>query len=204
MVMLVDDPHIENRLLAERKATGADRYDEVWEGVYVMVPMPADEHQQIVTRITSILQEVVGWADVGEVRAGVNLSDREEDWEHDYRVPDVAVFLAAGSAVNCGTHWRGGADLLIEITSPGDRTREKIPFYDRLGVEELLLLDRQSWTLEQYRRQAGRLQETGRSSVDAPEVLASATVPLTFQLISGDPRPQVKVTHTQSGRSWMV
>jgi Uma2 family endonuclease len=204
MVMLVDDPHIENRLLAERKATGADRYDEVWEGVYTMTPMPNTEHQELVIRLASILQEVVGWSDLGHVFPGVNLSDRGEDWEHDYRVPDVAVFLTGGSAKDCGSHWRGSADFLVEITSPGDRTREKIPFYQRLGVVELLLLERESWTLQLHRHEEGRLQETGRSTVEGKEVLASAAVPLTFQLVAGDPRPQIKVTHTESGRCWMV
>jgi Uma2 family endonuclease len=204
MAMLVADPYVENRLRAERRASGADRYDEVWEGIYMMVPMPGDEHQQIVMRMAAIFQETAGWPELGEVRAGINLSDRGDDWEHDYRVPDVAVFLHDGGAENCGTHWRGAADLLVEITSPEDHTREKISFYDRLGVVELLLVDRQSWTLELYRREKGQLQEVGRSSVDAGEVLGSAAVPLTFQLVSGDPRPQIQVTHVDSGRQWMV
>lgn len=204
MAILLTDPWLEERLKAERDLSGADRYDEVWEGICMMVPMPGDEHQQIVMRIAAISQEAVGWPELGEVRAGVNLSDRGDDWEHDYRVPDVAVFLRAGRAENCGTHWRGAADLLVEITSPGDRTREKIPFYDRLGVVELLLVDRQSWMLELYRREEGRLQKVGQSSADAAEVLASATVPLTFQLLLGVPRPQIRVTHVNSGRQWMV
>ena len=204
MAMLVFDPYVQDRLVAERKASGADRYDEVWEGVYMMMPMKNDEHQQIVTRIAAILQEAIGWPGLGEVRAGVNLSDRGADWEHDYRVPDVAVFLPDGDAKNCDTHWRGGADLIVEITSPGDRTREKIPFYSSLGVVELLLLDRQSWTLELYRQQEGQLRKVGQSSLDADEVLASESVPLTFRLVSATPRPQIKVIHVESGREWMV
>jgi Uma2 family endonuclease len=204
MTMLVLDPYVEGRLVAERKASGADRYDEVWEGIYMMVPMPNDEHQQLVMRIAAVLHEIVGWPGLGEVRPGVNLSDLRDDWEHDYRVPDVAVFLADGSAENCGTHWRGAADLLVEITSPGDHTREKTPFYNRLGVVELLLLDRQSWTLELYRREEDQLKKVGQSSVGAGEVLTSSAVPLTFQLVSGDPRPQIKVMHVESGREWMV
>jgi len=114
------------------------------------------------------------------------------------------VFLRDGSAENCGTHWRGGADLLVEITSPQDRTREKIPFYSRLGVAELLLVDRQPWTLELYRLQAGQLKLVGRSNAETGEVLLSAKVPLTFQLVSGDPRPQMQVRHAASGRCWLV
>jgi len=204
MAILVTDRWLEERLKAEREVSGANRYDEVWEGVYMMTPMPNSEHQGIVIQLASILQEVIGWSGLADVFPGINLSASDDDWEHNYRVPDVAVFLKSGSAVNCDTHWRGAADFLVEITSPDDRTREKIPFYDRLGVVELLLVDRQSWTLELYRREEGRLQKVGRSSADAAEVLASATVPLTFQLVSGVPRPQIQVTHVDSGRRWMV
>ena len=39
MALMVLDPTAEKRLKAERQASGLDRYDEVWEGVYVMVPL---------------------------------------------------------------------------------------------------------------------------------------------------------------------
>ncbi len=204
MAILVADPYVADRLLAERKASGADRYDEVWEGIYMMVPMPNDEHQQIVSRLGSVFEEIVGWPGLGEVRPGVNLTDLRDDWTRDYRVPDVAVFLHEGSAENCGTHWRGGADLLVEITSPGDRTHEKLPFYSRLGVRELLVIDREPWTLELYRRHGDRLKKFGQSGLDSDDVLASEVVPLTFQLVAGTPRPNIKATHTESERSWLV
>ena len=38
MVALIQDPQLEQELIAKRRETGADRYDEVWEGVYVMSP----------------------------------------------------------------------------------------------------------------------------------------------------------------------
>ena len=98
---------------------------------------------------------------------GVNLSDRDKGWEQNYREPDVAVFLRDGKAINCGTHWRGAADFLVEIISPGERTREKIPFYSSLGVVELLIIDRDPWTLELYRHQNGQLAKVGQSTLAA-------------------------------------
>ena len=204
MAILVADPFLEHRLIAERRASGADRYDEVWEGIYIMVPMPNDEHQQMVMQLGAILQETIGWSGLGEVRPGINLSDRREDWEQNYRVPDIAAFLSSGPAENCGTHWRGGADFLVEITSPGDRTLEKLPFYSRLGVLELLVVDRQSWALVLYRRQQDQLVQIGRSTTDSAEVLHSETVPLTFRLVSGEKRPQIEVTHVDTQRLWSV
>ena len=205
MPMLVTDPRLEERLKAEREASGADRYDEVWEGVYMMTPIPNTEHQYLVGRLTALLVEVIGGPELGIVCPGVNLSRADiEDWTQDYRVPDVAVLLHGSRGKDCDTHWRGGVDFLIEVTSPGDRTREKIPFYSRIGVVELLLLDRESWTLELHRREKDQLQKVGQSTVDAGQVLSSAAVPLTFQLVPGDPRPQINVTHLDSGRCWMV
>lgn len=204
MAVLVTDPRIEERLKEQRRAWGADRYDEVWEGIYMMAPLPNSEHRQIVSRLVSILEEVVGWPGLGEVFPGVNLAGLEDDWEHDYRVPDVAVFLHGGSARNCDTHWRGAADFLVEIISPGDRTREKIPFYARNGVQELLVVDRQPWSLELYRQQQGRLERMGLSSLTSPEVLASAVVPLQFQLVPGEPRRRIQVTQLGSDRRWLV
>ena len=39
MATMIRDVELEQRLQAERAACGADRYDEIWEGVYVMAPM---------------------------------------------------------------------------------------------------------------------------------------------------------------------
>jgi len=204
MAVLVTDSWLSERLITERAATGADRFDEVWEGTYMMAPMPNDEHQYLVLRISYILEDVIGVPGLGAVRPGVNLSDRRDDWKQDYRVPDVAVFLREGAAENCDTHWRGGADFLVEITSPDDHSRDKIPFYSRLGVRELLIVDRDPWMLELYRCDEGELRLAGQSTVEAPVLLTSASVPLTFQLAIGTPRPQIEVKQVGSDRRWLV
>ena len=204
MAVMVFDPYVEQQVLAARVGLDGDQYDEVWEGVYIVSPLPNDEHQKIVSALDSILQYVVGWPGTGEVRPGVNLSDREEDWKENYREPDVAVFLRGTKAVSCGTHWRGAADFLVEIISPGERTRDKIPFYSSLGVVELLIIDRDPWALELYRHQNGQLEKIGQSTLAAPEVLASQTVGLTFQLLPGETRPQIQVTHPATARQWDI
>jgi Uma2 family endonuclease len=198
------DPHMEKHILAERAGTDGDQYDEVWEGVYVVTPLPTNDHQELVGEFVDILREVIRRPGAGQVFPGVNLSDRREGWKENYREPDVAVFLRGGKAVNCGTHWCGAADFLVEIISPGERTRDKIPFYGSLGVVELLVVDRDPWALELYRQQDGRLAKAGQSTLAAPEVLASHTVGLTFQSLPGDPRPQIHVVHAATGRQWKI
>jgi Uma2 family endonuclease len=204
MAVFITDPTLEERFIEGRKACGSDRWDEVWEGVYIVTPLPNNEHQRIVGRIVGILDEVVSDSGLGEVYPGVNLSGMEGDWEHDFRGPDVAVFLKTGKAVDCGTHWRGAADFLVEIISPGDRTREKIPFYDRIGVVELFLIDREPWALELYQRREGRLQLVGKSTLEKSEVLTSSSLPLSFQLMPGEARPQIEVVQVSSRLRWMI
>ena len=69
---------------------------------------------------------------------------------------------------------------------------------------ELLIIDRDPWTLELYRHQNGQLTKVGQSTLAAPDVLASQTVGLTFQLLPGEPRPQIQVTHPATGRQWEI
>ncbi len=204
MAIMVLDPYVEAHILSERKGCDGNQYDEVWEGIYIVTPLPNDEHQGIVSALDSILYQIIAGERLGNVRPGVNISDRDEGWEKNYREPDVAVFLNDGRAINHGTHWQGAADFLVEIISPGERTREKIPFYSSIGVVELLIVDRDPWTLELYRHQDGQLTKIGQSTLAASDVLSSQTVGLTFQLLSGESRPQIQVTHPASGRQWQI
>ena len=151
-----------------------------------------------------LLGESISKRGLGKVRPGVNLASTAADWESDYRVPDLLVFLAGTTAVNHGTFWTGAADFIIEITSPRDRTYEKIPFYSRIGVRELLILNRQKWALELYRHDGIELQKIGESILARQDILLSNLLPLTFRLIPGDPRPNVEVIHNTSGERWVV
>lgn len=204
MALLVTDPSLEERLIAERQASGGDRFDEVWEGTYVMAPLPNDEHQDIQTGLATLFRIVIDWPGAGLVRAGVNVSDREEGWEHNYRCPDVVVFMKGTSARNCDTHWVGGPDFAVEVRSPGDRTREKLPFYASVNVRELLVVERRPWSLELYRLTDGELAPAGRSTVDDPQALSSDVIPFSFRLIPASPRPTIEVVHRESGQRWSV
>ncbi len=204
MTMLIEDPRLEEELKARRKAWGSDHHDEVWQGVYFMAPLPNNEHQEFVSGFTFILVGAIAKAGLGKVFPGVNLARVDDDWESDYRAPDVVVFLNSTAAVNHDTYWTGAADFVVEITSPGDRTYEKIPFYSRLGVRELLIVNRQTWTLELYRHQAAGLEKVGHSALPASEVLTSEVLPLRFRLLPGQPRPQIEVTHAASADAGCV
>jgi Uma2 family endonuclease len=204
MTMLIENPRLEEELKERRRAWGADQHDEVWEGVYFMPPMANDDHQDIVFELALVLGATVSKPGLGKVRPGVNLAASVENWEHDYRVPDVVVFLAGTAAENHDVFWTGAADFIIEITSPHDRTYEKIAFYSQIGVRELLIVNRQSWAIELYRHQDGGLQKVGESTLQQPEVLSSEELPLEFRLIAGERRPSVEVKHKTTGQRWIV
>lgn len=204
MVALITDPSLEEQLIEQRRAAGADRYDEVWEGVYVMAPLANDEHQDLVTGISAKLRSAIQEESRGLVRAGANISDRRQDWTYNYRCPDVVVFLNETRAENCDTHWYGGPDFAVEIVSPGDRTREKLDFYAKVGTRELLIVDRDPWALELYRLEDGKLVQAGRSTTDDATVLDSRVLPLTWRLVSGEKRPQIEIAHTDGRQQWIV
>jgi Uma2 family endonuclease len=204
MTMLVENPWLEEQLKEQRRALGIDQHDEVWDGVYFLAPPVDNEHQEFVGGLTFALHEAVDAAGLGTAFAGVNLAGTAEDWTHDYRVPDVVVILASSAAQDQGACYRGSADFVVEITSPGDRTYEKIPFYSRLGVRELLIVNRQSWTLELYRSQGNGLEKAGESETQRGDTLPSGVVPLEFRLLPGQPRPRIEVTHMETGRKWLV
>lgn len=202
MTALITDPHLEESLKAQRHAWGADRYDEVWEGIYIMSPQPNVEHQELVSYLVSVLHEVIRPPQGGKVYPGINLSDRADDWEQNYRCPDVAVFLPGNLAEKFKAHYRGPADFLVEVVSANDDTREKIPFYSALGVRELLIIDRYPWSLELYRYNGSELALVAQSSLEKSDVIASAIVPLRFQLLPAQPSPQIRITEIGGQREW--
>jgi len=204
MSLLIRDSSISRKMIAKRKALGLDRYDEVWNGVYVMPPMPNNEHQQLVSRVNSIMQDVVGWTGLGDVLPGVNVSDRIKGWKKNYRIPDVAVFLKGGIAVNHGTHWVGGPDWLTEILSPDEEPDEKLEFYEKVRAREVLAIYREPWRIELYQLQADKLVLAGKSDLDEPNELKSAVLPLSFQVVAGVARPLVLVRHVDGPRQWHV
>ena len=209
MALMVLDEEMEDRLIAERQASGGDRFDEVWEGVYMMAPLANNEHGDIQTGLAAALHDSVVSGGLGRVQAGANISDREGgDWVKNYRCPDVVVVLNDGHAEDKGTHWFGGPDFAVEIVSSRDpsrdRSRDKFDFYSSVGVRELLLVDRFPWSLELYRLIDGTLPLVARIEPGDNVLLVSNVVPNSFRLLSGNKRPQIEVTHHDGVRRWLV
>ena len=204
MPMLINDRKLEAKLLKRRRLSGGDRYDEVWDGVYIMSPLANDEHQRLVGKFSRVIDEVIGDPGLGEVRPGVNVSDRGKGWRRNFRCPDVAVKLNGGLAKILKNHWCGGPDFVVEIASKGDRSLEKLDFYSAIGTRELLIVNREPWSLELYELREGTLVSAGASKIGSPTPLSSEVLPLTFRLIEGSPKPRIEVIHIESGQTWVI
>jgi Uma2 family endonuclease len=197
---MVLDRDMLRRIVARRKRTGADRWDEVWDGVYMIMPLPNDEHQDIVAELLITFREALGRGP--RLRPGVNVSDRDRHWKRNYRGPDLVVFLEGTTAVNRDSYWLGGPDFAVEVVSKGDRSRAKLAFYAKVNVRELLLVDRFPWSLELYRNVGGAMELVGRSTIEEPSALASEVLPLSFALRPGEARPVIEVAERGGDRRW--
>jgi Uma2 family endonuclease len=205
MTMLVLDRHAAKDFLSQRRASGNDRWDEVWDGVYMLMPNPNIEHQGIAGRLMMlVLGPIVEVPGLGQVFPGINVSDRLDDWKKNFRCPDVAVYLNGNPAETRGAYWLGGPDFAVEIISPDDRAREKLGFYAKVGVRELMIIDRDPWAIELFQLQGSGLVLVGRSVPGSSDWLTSSVLPLRFRLMPGEDRPVIQVETVDSPQSWTV
>jgi Uma2 family endonuclease len=204
MAALVLDPSLEEELKRERALTGADRYDEVWDGVYVMAPLANNEHQFLAFQLAMAIAAGLRIPDDGLVFAGCNVSDQKVNWTRNYRCPDVAAILKGNPAQDRHTHWFGGPDFAIEIISPQDRTRDKFDFYFKVGVRELLIVDRRPWKLELYRNDGESLAPVDNCPHTRPKPLDSQVIPFRFTLAAGKPRPTLVVIRRTDGHTTRI
>jgi Uma2 family endonuclease len=156
--LIPDPPPVEvEALLERRRRAGADRFDEVWEGVYHVVPGPSGAHAEIESQLHRLLGSPA--AAVGLVVSGqFNLGESEQD----FRVPDGGLHRGRPS----GT-WQHTAALVFEVRSPSDETWEKLPFCAARGVDEILIVDPQERSVSWLALEGGEYRPLERSGLIA-------------------------------------
>lgn len=145
-------------MIEERRRQGVDRRDEVWEGVYHMVPPPNFSHQHIVTDLLYVLETQNRRHELGTFCLGAGVRDLRHPSKN-YRIPEW-LFLRKGrleAALSGDGYVDQGPDVALEVRSPGDETDEKIPFYEKVGTLELLIVDRDTRRVDLLRLMNGRL-----------------------------------------------
>ena len=141
-------------MLEHRRARGQDRHDEVWKGVYVMMPAPGEAHWLVDDQLAELLRPLARQA--GLLSGGeFNLGDKD-----DYVVPDRGLHRPEVRG-----DWRSTAALVVEILSPGDRTLEKLPFYATRHVDEVLIVSPQERTARWLRLAEGEYRPLERSGL---------------------------------------
>lgn len=153
-------------LLESRRRTGADKLDEMWDGVLHMVPPPGSNHQTIAVELLLALGPLAKKRGLrpfgdstGTFRPGV---------DNDWRIPDNT-YARPEQVSDRGVE--GGAPFIVEIRSPHDETDEKLPFYGEVGVGELLVVDPPTRRIELYRNAGGRMEKA-----DGPVVVEALGV----------------------------
>jgi Uma2 family endonuclease len=203
MPVLVQNRVLAAELLKQRQADDGSRWDEVWDGVTVIMPEADLEHDDVAVYFVYVFKTVFGPVSNARVHGRVNISDRVSGWTTNYRVPDLSLFLPGNAAKDCRTHYRGGPDFALEIVSPDDRSRDKLDFYAVVGTREVLVLDRDPWQMELYRLRRGKMKLVGVVKPDDGKSLSSGVLPFTFQLVRGQPRPRVKLVHAETEQEWI-
>jgi Uma2 family endonuclease len=142
--------------LERRRRSGLDRLDEVWEGVLHLVPAPRGEHAYVAQQLAVILG--VPARDAGLVPAigRFNLGESE----HDYRVPGGGIHRDRPRGA-----WFPTAAIVVEIVWPGGESWEKLAFYARQRVDEVLIVDPYERAVHWLTLAADAYEPTERSSL---------------------------------------
>lgn len=153
-------PELEQWLERRRRA-GADRFDEVWEGRYVVAPDPHSNHGAVQLELGLLLKDAARRLGLRAAQA-FNLGRPD-----DYRIPDAGLIPGPAGV------WHSTAALAVEVLSPEDMTFDKLDFYTAHGVQELLVVDCQDRTVRCFALQGGQVER------DRSDVLGMTTEEIT-------------------------
>ena len=136
--------------LAERKRSGAYRFDEFWDGVLHIPPIQTTVQQEFNGELYYYLHD--RWARPlgNRVFYQVNLTtpQNEANWLHNFRIPDLVLLSPDRFAIDKNDYMVGAPLVVVELRSPDDETYEKLPFYAALGVPEVWVFDRDTKAIE--------------------------------------------------------
>ena len=124
----------------------------MWEGVLHMPPSPSFHHQSHASRILNFFVEVWCPRAGGAAIMQMNVSTKER-WDQDYRIPGVSVMLPERVPHDEVTFVR--PNVVFEVRSPGDETYDKLAFYAAVGVESVVVVERDTKAVQVFARSGG-------------------------------------------------
>jgi Uma2 family endonuclease len=163
--------------LEDRRRRGADRRDEVWDGVLHMVPPASTDHQCFSADLFDALRTVAkpkglrAWFETGLFRP--------TEVERNFRVPDL---MCVRDTLRTKRGIEGDAEFVVEILSPDDESYEKLPFFESLGVHEVLIVDPVTRACDFYVLRGGKLR---LMTPDSSGALRSEALGLALRVVDG-------------------
>lgn len=134
-------PEVPQFVLDWRKKTGAEMWDEMWEGVLHMTPSPSRTHQDFKGELEHWMRNFWVRPFGNKVYHEINVAS-VGGWPNNYRIPDLVLLKPDCFHIDRDEYFEGTPTVVVEIRSPGDETMEKLPFYAQLGVPEVWVIDR--------------------------------------------------------------
>lgn len=169
--MLVNAPE---SLVDDRRRLGIDNQDECWQGEWHLVNPPKRWHARLNAELFLVLAPLARRLGLEPYGDSVGIfADVDVDW----RVPDQA-YARPEQAIEEGL---AGAELVVELRSPGDESYAKLPFYAARGVTEVLVVH-EDRRFELYRRRGDGYEQVDDGT--------SAALEVTFETVDG---PRLRV-----------
>jgi Uma2 family endonuclease len=174
-------------ILARRAARGLDGRDEMWDGVLHVNRVAGTAHAHLLTELAIVLDAEATARGLHAIWA-VGFFD-PADPAGQWRVPDVVV----ARQEHVREHGvEGPAELVVEVLWPDDESVAKLPFYARMGVRQVLIVDPFDVTFALHRLARTRYRVVSDNRLDALGVHVAREV--------GEDGP-VLVLSTSSGRT---
>jgi Uma2 family endonuclease len=153
---------VPEHILEWRRRTGADQWDEMWQGVLHMAPSPNREHQDFEGALEAWLRRYWAKPSGGRVYHQINVAEPGA-WPNNYRIPDLVLLSSDRFDIDCNEYFDGGPNVAVEIRSPDAETYEKFDFYAKVGVLEVWVFDRDSRRPEIFELAGGEYQACEQS-----------------------------------------
>lgn len=141
--------------IERRQQLGIDGRDEVWAGVYRMIPPPNLVHQCVAEQLSVLLAAPARTVGLRPLIREFGIGEPD-----DFRVPDGGLLRGDVDGV-----WLPTAALVLEILSPRDQTWKKLSFYAARGVGELLIVDPRERTVQWLALSNGSYEPIARSGL---------------------------------------
>lgn len=126
----------------EYLALDTNHFVEYTDGYIEVLPMPTESHQDIVALLYELLKQFVKAHGLGKV---IFAPLRVKVGVRKYREPDVLFMAKEHSGLRGDKYWLS-ADLVMEVVSPDDQSRErdwikKKKDYAQAGIPEYWIID---------------------------------------------------------------